>query len=51
MIGRLDLAVGVAEAEVFEEGKEGGELVMLGVCWGAYNEKCVEGREQGDVEM
>jgi len=42
VVGGLDLAVGVTEAEVFEEGKEGGDLVVLGVGWGTDYEKDVE---------
>lgn len=45
MVGGLNLSVGIAEAEVFEKGKERGDLVALGVCWGADHEKGVEGRK------
>lgn len=43
VVGGLDLAVGVAEAEVFEEGEEGRDLVVLGVGRGTDYEKDVEG--------
>lgn len=49
--GCLDLAVGVAEGKVFDEGEEGGEGVVEGVGGGADYEEGVEGCEEGDVEV
>ena len=49
--GCLDLAVGVAEAEVFDEGEESGKGVVEGVGGGADDEEGVEGCEEGDVEV
>jgi len=51
VVGGLDLAVGVAEAEVFDPGEDGGDGVVKGVVMAVYDHEGAEGGEEGDGEV